>query len=541
MLRLSCMSTSPSVLPLRSQRKKRLDRALIAFALISASSLATAKTPQQQANGRAAISAADFAESVGGTLSTFHSPALIEPKKLLNNPTNPNVQAFSFRYTGTTTGFDEEFLIGLPDPAVSSPRQAAPVLILWHQWSSSRFDTWSRTHFFELATTRGWYVIAPTGAHEFHMGIEYGQRNTQELINFMAQFVSGLSGLPPFDETRIYGVGFSMGGGGLVSNACRYLDPTGFPYAAIFNLTGTMSAASGWLNDRLPPKNNPTQFGTELRSHPMMFGGDPGLPQFSFGYQIASTIHLWPTPNIVAPGSDLLRNIPEINVSNSYISGDTHPNKNQVDQAVAHATTAHAGSTSQFLFSELPPDPTVPPTQTAHPLHCWEHIHPYEDQILTWFEDKRFDKPSGYARILADRDARYYDISVTQNPSLVAASHQGIFSAFEYDVSDVMPANTLWLESSRETAALEIHSADMGLDTTPGALLTLDLNGPATPTPVQIILNDSIAAPSLVTRDGVTIPATSTGPNSWSFSGSKLTIHESNPSSTPTPTPWTIQ
>ena len=181
--------------------------------------------------------------------------------------------------------------------------------------------------------------------------------------------------------------------------------------------------------------------------------------------------------------------------------------------------------------------PGLLPAWAGERIHTWKQFHSQltinESWVSWWLNSKSFTKPSGKARILADRDARYYDISVTQHPSLVAASHQGIFSAFEYDVSDVaMPTNTLWVKSSRETAALEIHSADMGLNTTPGALLTLDLEGPVAP--VQIILNDYIAAPTLVTRNG----GAPTGANTWSFSGSKITIHESDPSSAPS---WTIQ
>jgi len=491
-------------------------RALTALVLTSSVALAV-QNPPQQPNVSPSMSTAEFADAVGGTLSTAAGATLVLRHRKMPNANNPTATVWALRLTNTSTGWDEDFLLGNPVNPGGSP---APLLVLWHQWSTSEDDTWVNTSFFEEATQRGWYVIAPLGAHQHHLGIDYAQRNTEELIEFMAAWLPRLNGNRSIDKTRVYGVGFSMGGGALTSYACRHLDPTEYPYAAILNYTGTMSVARGWR--RLPPNiNNPSDQNFEFRNHPRMFGGNPY--DNAFAYQIASCIHLWPKPAEVDPTSDLLRNIPALNAATVFVSTDDHPNVDQCRIATTHAASL---GFPLFIGASIDPDPTVPPCSQQHPDHCWGHLN--ESYICWWLDSKFFKKPTGHTRILADRDARYYDISVTQ-------TNQGVLSPFEYDVTNVS-GNNLWLRTSRETSAFQIHTLAMELDPTNAtATLTLNLQGPP-----------GLPAPVTLKVDGYTTPqpgtATRTPPHAgstaqWNPAGTIMTIGEPDPGSNPV---WTI-
>jgi poly(3-hydroxybutyrate) depolymerase len=467
------------------------------LAIASLLALSIPPTPQQGVGRTTHRGAAEFADAVGGTLSTGTGATLVPRYKMPANANNPTANAWAMTLTKTSTGWNEDFVLGLPSSPSAGP---VPVLVLWHQWSASEEDTWVNTEYFELAAQRGWYVIAPLGAHELHLGIDYAQRNTTELIEFMAQFVAGLPGYPSIDNTRVYGVGFSMGGGALLSHACRNLDPTGFPYAAVVNHTGTMSAARGWRDLPAPPPFNAF---TEIRNHKYMFGRPD---RNAFGYQIASSIHLWPREDTVDPTSDLLRNIPALHVQTITFVGDTNDN---VDQCAI--ACAHAASLGHVRFQCPPPLPAV----GACSPHSWCHLN--ELQTLFWLEAFTFDMPSSRTRILADREARYYHITPTP-------SAEGRLCPFEYEL--LSPSHLL-LRTSPEIARLRVHSASMGLLTLPTNVLIVDIEGPpnqgTTPVPLVLEITDYLTAPTLLYRNGV---PQAQGPNTWSWNAGVLTIHE---------------
>jgi len=482
--------------------------------------------PQQQAGRAPQVSAAEFADAVGGTLSTGTGAKLVLRHKMPSNSKNPTATAWALTLRNNSTGWDEDFLLGNPLNPGSTP---APLLVLWHKWSTSENDTWENTSFFEEATQRGWYVIAPLSAHRYHSGIEYGQRNTKELIEFMAAWLPGLAGNRSIDNSRVYGVGFSMGAGALTSYACRHLDPTGYPFAAVINYTGTMSAARGWK--KLPfDKTDPTTPGCEFRNHPMMFGGSPD--QFHYQYQIASCVHLWPKSSVVDPSSDLLRNIPELHVMSATAPNDTHDNVDQCAIACAHAASLN------FPWFQWAPLVGTGATCT----HCWDHLP--EAQSCAWLTAFNFKKPdsvtqtgdgtlpgTGPTRILADRDARYYEFTVTQ-------TSPGTLTPFEYDLSQVASANKLTLTTSRGISGLLVDSAGLQLITVPFQLLTVDVvgsgGGATPPAPVTLEFTDYQISPALVSRNGIPQVAPVW---SWNPVTQVLTINE--PDATQNPT-WQI-
>jgi poly(3-hydroxybutyrate) depolymerase len=98
------------------------------------------------------------------------------------------------------------------------------------------------------AAPRGWYVVmhdggetpCAAGSHST-MGNENFQRHTEAVIqNVLCRF--------DIDKNRVYGYGFSMGGGEVLSYAARHRNPAsnhGF-FAAVVNHSGYF-----WINQRM--------------------------------------------------------------------------------------------------------------------------------------------------------------------------------------------------------------------------------------------------------------------------------------------------
>ena len=449
----------------------------------------TLATAQQTPVVSEDMSAAEFADAVGGTLQTG-GPSLIVRGRL--DPTT-----YLMTYTKSSTGWDEHFVLGLP----SNPNdlKPLPLLVVWHQWAASEQAAYLQTSFFQEGRSRNWYVIAPLGAHQRNWGIDYAQKNIEELLLFMNNYFTLLNGYPPFDKTRIYGVGFSMGGGGVTSYASRHLNPEKLPYAAIVNHTGTLSSARTWT------PGNP-----ELNHH-RMFGSPFKNP---FAYFISSAIHVWPFQNTVDLSSDLVRNVPALPIWTTRAIGDHGEGRKQCDLFASHLGTLGFGN---HIYS-----PNLPPSPPGFPRHSWESLN--EVQACDFLALHSFNKPTGRARILADRDERYYDISVKQ-------ANPGVLSPFSFDVTYV-GTNIFALTTSRETSAFEIHTLDMGLDpTNTTGTLTLRLNGPiGTSAPVTLKVHDLPPTTTTATRTPI-------HPNSTvTFSGGVMTIYEPDPGSSPV---WT--
>jgi len=68
--------------------------------------------------------------------------------------------------------------------------------------------------------------VAPRGIYKENFGAPLPQDQQQQVIDWVLAHY-------PIDRDRIYGIGFSMGGGGVASYAARHLDRTGAMFAAM--------------------------------------------------------------------------------------------------------------------------------------------------------------------------------------------------------------------------------------------------------------------------------------------------------------------
>ncbi|MFT5154389.1 MAG: hypothetical protein ACI841_004396 [Planctomycetota bacterium] len=427
---------------------------LLIAPVISAPQPATARTPQASdpvvsPSGTVLGSDENFDTAVGGRFTNpFGGAASIDVL--------PN-RIFRINLSSTGTGWQESFLIGVPrTPAVP----AAPLLVTFHSYGRLPDQVVHDSTYFQDAMDRGWFVIAPTGAHKFNFGIDYAQENIRVVMDWAQTFL-------PIDRERVYGVGFSMGGGGVACYAARHLNPEELMYAGLTNHTGTVSIRNDYDN----------AVDTSLYEHPMMFGASPaGNP---FGYQRASTIDIQTGNGQVDPDSDLVRNLAHIPTTAFAVVND--PLMHLVNQAVQfHDQLVLRGGDSELMLGR-------------GDEHAWATLD--ETQVLDFFEPLRLNMPgaSSTTTTLADRDGRYIHFDITQSTS-------GTFSPFRWNVQKSQ--NRLFFDNAQNIASVGFDPADLGLDRSQTLSTILSTTGG---NPVTLRLSGYNEPPSEVRRNGITV------------------------------------
>ena len=393
-----------------------------------------------------------FASQVKGTLWNSNHGG---PQVLLLGRLDGNV--YSLRITGTGTGWDEDFLLGIPP----FPLEPAPLLVLFHQWSASERDTYIKTEFFKQAMIRGWYVVAPLGAHQLNFGIDSSQRNTEICLDWVTGYFGGA-----LDSKRVYGVGYSMGAGGMLAYAARHIDSTGVRFAALLNHTGTLSVAD--LYARCP--------NTTLFDHPLMFGGGPSTNEI--GYQRASVIHIWPQPDEVDLEADFARNLHGTYIESWYAKFDS------TCRLIFQNLLFHRYLNAPLYLHQRFTSKVV---EFANNLHTWGLLD--EGQILDTFERIRLQPTRGTTDVLADREARYHDIeALPQAPNTLCP----------FRFNSQTEENRIFVDRCENLSRLTVHSIDAGLN--PKRPLRLVLGPTPNAQPIEIAFTDYQSIPTNVLR-----------------------------------------
>ncbi len=358
----------------------------------------------------------------------------------------------------TGTAWQEKFLIGLP----RHPQWPTPMLVAFHGWGSTQEDIIIRTRYFQKAMARGWVVVAPLGAHQFNYSIDYSQKNTEAVLDWVMSYFA-------IDSDRIYGVGFSMGGGSVSTYAARHQDPTHARFAAIVDHTGTVSIRDIWTH----------ALDKSLLEHELMFEGSP--MQVPFRYQSASVIDLDASGQI-DPNADLARNLIRTPVKVFAVAGD--PNAHLVEESIDfHGHLTGLGGTPQL---EIDPGTT----------HRWTNLP--EDEALDWLQQYRLVNRRGPVRVLADRSARWYHFTIT-------AAIEGQFSPFRWALDEMN--NRVVLDQIENISKIRFRPAGTGLPTATFEVM-LNLTNPG---PIDVVLEGYEVPPSSVTQgDPVVHPGPTT-------------------------------
>jgi poly(3-hydroxybutyrate) depolymerase len=395
----------------------------------------------------------------------------------------PGVAEVQLGQTGTS--WTESFLVGLP----RNRNLYAPLLVLFHGYGQTPADVYAQTTYFQEARERGWFVVAPLGAHVYNYGIDYAQENTEHALDWVAHHL-------PIDDERVYGVGFSMGGGWMTSYAARHVAPDQLRFAGLVNHTGTTS-----LQDLYSIATENALF-----SSPLMFGGSP--TDEPYRYCVASTMDWDSATGIVNSDTDIARNLATIPVWTTYADGDPLAHiRAQCDAFHDHYDNARGGDGL---------NDTV-----AGTTHHWSTVS--ETEVLDWLSNKTFTAPgtNAFNEILIDRDAKYWAFDVTQDV-------EGAVTPIRWYTHTGF--NRVQIDTVSNMKEIAFDANEIGLNTNGEFSLVFNNIDGVT---VDIVIRGLNYPPMNVTRSGSMAPSWT-----WDMATQELRLTEFNGNTFPL---WTIQ
>lgn len=395
----------------------------------------------------------------------------------------PGVVEVQLGQTGTS--WTESFLVGLP----KQRNLYAPLLVLFHGYGQTPADVYAQTSYFQEATERGWFVVAPLGAHVYNYGIDYAQENTEMVLDWVAHHL-------PINEERVYGVGFSMGGGWMTSYAARHVAPDQLRFAGLVNHTGTTS-----LQDLYSVANENALFNS-----PLMFGGSP--TDVPFRYCVASTMDWDSATGITNAETDIARNLASIPIWTTYAQGDPLAHiRAQCDAFHDHFDNARGGNGRNDLV----------PGNTHH----WTSVD--ETEVLDWLEPKTLNTPgvNQFNEVLMDRDTKYWGFEIKQD----TANEITPMRWFTHTAQ-----NRVMIDGVENMKEIAFDASEIGLNT--NGEFTLIFNNTDGLT-VDIVIRGLNYPPTNVSRTGSAAPAWT-----WDSATQELRLTEFNGNTFPL---WTIQ
>ena len=161
-------------------------------------------------------------------------------------------------------------------PSGYNPLAPPPLVIAWHGYGTSN----NQPMFFPLPTeanNRGWLLYAPLGVADNTFGWLPGQVAVDKTLEWLRANY-------PFDESRVYGIGLSMGAMCITNYAARHQDPANVRFAALATVCGTFDNVDNYV------QSPPTQ--ALMQS---LFGGAPFNSPYTFEYERVHMLRL-PTP-----------------------------------------------------------------------------------------------------------------------------------------------------------------------------------------------------------------------------------------------------
>jgi dienelactone hydrolase len=359
---------------------------------------------------------------------------------------------YNVTLSNTGSGYQEMFLLQVPD---SKPVVPVPLLVVFHRYGVSHADALFNTNFIAEARTRGWYMLAPLSASQQNFACLEGQINTEAALHYVTSVCT-------VDTSRIYGVGFSMGGGVVTSYAARHLDPAAPMFAAIVNHTGDVSLGHTFANES-------AQVQGVLEG---WYGGPPSSA--AFNYQRCSVIDLDPITETVRVGTDMSRTPAALPVMDWMASAD--PVTYLLDQTMAFDQHNHAQNAGNAF------------TTVSASVHSWSTLD--DTQVCDYLAQFTLHEPA-LSSTLADRDGVYYRFQVAQDAA-------GAFTPFSWHADAAQNRLSLWATGNLKR--LTVDALGLGL----AYLGQLHLNmASADGTGDDVLFVGVPYAPLSVTRDGV--------------------------------------
>lgn len=380
------------------------------------------------------------------------------------------------------TGNEELFTLHVPD---SPAGQARPLLVGFHSYGVSHLDfSYYNTSFLSEADARDWFVLAPIQINPLVFNgngvptgdLSYGAAESQLNVEAVMDYV--LSHWP-IDRDRVYGVGFSMGGGNALSYGARHRNRDEGAFAAIVNHTGAVNGGVVWNEE--PGIQAPLE---------TTFGGPP--PRFE--YQRASLIDVSLGPaadySLIPDGRHMAANLVGVPVRTYYYAGDPlvylRTLSDRLDTFMSGDPTL-----SHELFVELTPPC---PGNSNSPNHCWELLD--EASVCDWLAQQALGSYPLRGKVLADRDERWNGLQLQQRVV-------GSFSALEYDLIPGSSGQPDLILTGRENLSrIGLDLEDFNLDASVGLQLVTDAIDGA---PVDLVVQGAPLRPTLVLRNSLQV------------------------------------
>lgn len=358
----------------------------------------------------------------------------------------------------TGTGFAEKFLLYAP---YLEPGQRAPALVVFHRYGVSEWDAYYYTSFLDEARARGWFLICPRAYSQKSFNRLEGQVHVQSVLSWMNAWYN-------LDTTRVYGVGFSMGGGLVTNYAARHVDPNNVMLAAIVNHTGTVAQAHAWS----------AEFQDEASAKlEEAYGGVPSAQPFA--YQRCSVIDMDPGTGLIGTGTDMGRNL-------SYIPVRDWMADNDPMLYLRNQTTAF----DQYLNGQAM---NTTFTIVNASVHSWDTLD--EVAVCDWLSQYTLQIPKD-ASTLADQDGTYFWWQVMQSTT-------GTFTPFSWYLDPAANRISLFNTANLDRASIDATAAGLQYASTLKInLTTSDGTGD------EVRLTNMTAPPVSVTRDGLAASGT---------------------------------
>jgi len=362
------------------------------------------------------------------------------------------------------TGFFEKFLLHVPWPPPVAPR---PMLVVFHKFGSSHWDVWQNTTFIQEALARDWYLVCPLGASKKSFASLESQLNIETVLDWV-------TGIFSVDPDRIYGVGFSMGGGAVTSYAARHLDPARPMLAAIVDHSGGVDLSHTYYSDA------PARYILDF-----WFGDGSAGSADPWRMARSSVIRFDPSTLQVQAGWDLARNLVQLPVR--IVRAQTDPIgylSVQSDVLDSHMKALGVPPGARYGYYVMP--------ETGH----WGGMLD-EPATCDWFAQQSLSIPDA-ASLLADRNGTWYHLGIEQEV-------EGQFTPITYELDPA--TNSLKLSGTANLRQVALDTLAVGLD--PAAPLQVELST-ADALEDQVLLRGWPTWPSAVLRDG--LPETN-----WTF------------------------
>ena len=447
----------------------------------------SAMTPQQLRTGQATTA----------WLTRIAMPALTTPKLI------PGVggTAYVLRLFVPATGNEELFTLHVPD---SPPGQARPLLVGFHGFGVSHLDfSYYNTDFLAEAVARDWFVLAPIQINPcLNTGdLSFGAAKSQLNVEGVMQYVLDEW---PIDLDRIYGVGFSMGGGNAISYAARHRDRESGAFAAVVNHTGAVSASDVWLQE--PAIRAPLE---------ITFNGAPP----NFEYQRAAAVDLSLTDGSLLPsGRHMAVNLAGVAVRTHYYINDPKVYLRDQSDRLTEFMAADPSLSHERIIGFTPP----PCVQNGFSGHCWDLLD--ESQVCDWLALQSLGPPPSQGKVLADRSGRWNGFGVT-----LEADNE--FAAFDYIVqASAHTIPTVVIYGRENLQRIEFDANEFQLGFSAGLQFqTYALDG----APLEIAVSGLTAPPSDVRRNNLLVSDACTGITSssgWCFDAAEGILHLFEPS-----------